>query len=1045
MADRLARLEAKANARNRVAPLERNVCKISEEPEEFEQNQDNHVLLQMVEQAENRSFARLRHTINYLDATVPNEQPSHKAYVDLTHANTCGPLSQGQRDIEYVPTHRVVDVTDPKWYPSLAKIFRQTESVEDYWKGMHAGLVMSDYKLFLITIKHNEKHCTSNLFAHRQDVPDLVKDLRIVTRSSPIIFMLVRSHNIDELMEGLIKRFHDLTRNDPALEFYKSIDNPSLSNTGVRETSQLPKFTALPQMHFSTWEELQHEAGIGALIEQRFQMGNQEYNAKAAVVPVPGSYHRDANLYMAYLLQVSVRHDANKPRLMPGDHVTVDMNPDADTQAINEDVWRGRVTEPTKATAMGMINVIVERPSKNGIITDKMEYSDLPMTRMKQMNAEDLLTWTQRNCKMNIVMYTKNDDKECKRLMGNLARMTLSEDQRVNYAEKARRLDAARLMLTCTDHAKAKATALYNDIEAQHRQVAINFVTAMLRPHQRKEYTRWVENGVYNRTIWLTGPSGSGKTYLAMATMLPYLGKVEDATKQSADATQPAADKKQPAADAASAGKDKTEKKQQDPKIQEAIDLTERGRITIAAMQNKAIDSQYVLMSAMAKTYCQKMGQPTPLVLRLHSKEAELKAVAAMAHPNYNPGVDVSRAAIDPSVKITDDLLNSLLSDYLSAFRGEHAGIADRRFKHIEGSAARYILELAQFPTFDASQELLDAFSDQELEAWAKELKPLLDAYSELSNNNGKSNKEIKNKIATAAKTGLNVLLECADVICTTVSVATQASFNMTRRAHVIALEEAGRANDAETVGLFSHYWHASLRLISGAVNQLRPAAFGDEKQNPFSKLLTVSTIARIQATGGAVSQLEASSRFHNEALFRLCAHVNAMPNMTLVQNAFNTELSEKYAEINKKIWGIKTDLIFLNTKGIATQRDANRSTYCRETATVAIQDAINRMAYMDGKDHVIITPYNAQVMMLRRQRDHAVMMAHTTRKNELANELLDIEIVTIDSFMGKDRASVTVDTVGAVGHLFEFGRTVVATTRARTSCQLVGPTTEYT
>ncbi|ENI01832.1 hypothetical protein COCC4DRAFT_203345 [Bipolaris maydis ATCC 48331] len=1056
MADCFARLEAKANARKRIAPLERNVCKVPEEPKQFTQNQDDHVTLQIVEQAENRSFARLGHTINYLDDSLPDEQPNHKAYVDLTYANTCGPHSQGQQDIEYVPTHRIVDVTDPKWYPSLAKIFHQTEYIKDYWKGMHAGLVMSDYKLFLITIKHNKEHCTSNVHAHKQDVPNLVKDLRIVTRSSPIIFMLVRSHNIDKLMQGLIKRFHDLAHNDPTTEFYKSLNNPSLSNTGVKETSQLPKFTALPQMHFGTWKEFRHEVGIGALIEQRFQMGNQEYNAKAAVVPVPGSFNNDAKLYMAYHLQVSVRHDANKPRLMPGDHVTVDMNPTADTQAVNEEVWRGRVTEPTGATAMGMINVIVERPWKNGTVADKMEYNKLPMTRLKMMSNGDLLTWTQKNCKMNIVIYTKNVDKECKRLMENLARMTLSEGQRATYAEKARRLDAARQMLICTDHAQSTATALYEDIEAQHRRIAIDFITKMLHPHQQEEFGRWVETGVYDRTIWLTGLSGSGKTYLAMATMLPYLGNKQVVTKAKKKANKEKEDTAKPTDDASeSATKGKTEKQQQD-RYKEARDnmappqasrrtVTERGRITIAAMQNEAVDSQYVLMSAMAKAYCQQMGLPTPLVLRLHSTEAEVKAVAAISNPNYHPTAEVSRTAINPSAKITEDLLNSLLSDYLAAFRGGCPGIADRRFKHIEGSAARYILQLARFPAFKASQELLDAFSEEELEAWGEELKPLLDARSELSNTKGKPSKEIKDKIATAAKIVLNVLLERASVICTTVSVATQASFNMTRRTHVVALEEAGRANDAETVGLFSHYWHASLRIISGAVNQLRPAAFGDEKQNPFSKLLTVSTIARIQATGGVVSQLEASSRFHNEALFKLCAHVNAMPGMKPVQGAFNEELSEKYAEINKKIWGIKSNLIFLNTKNITTQRDANRSTYCRETAAVTIQDAINRMAYMDGKDHVIITPYHAQVMMLRRQRDYAVMVAHSTRKNALAKKLLDIEIVTIDSFMGKDRASVTVDTVGAVGHLFEFERTIVATTRARTSCQLVGPTMEYT
>lgn len=124
----------------------------------------------------------------------------------------------------------------------------------------------------------------------------------------------------------------------------------------------------------------------------------------------------------------------------------------------------------------------------------------------------------------------------------------------------------------------------------------------------------------------------------------------------------------------------------------------------------------------------------------------------------------------------------------------------------------------------------------------------------------------------------------------------------MKRRSHAIALKETGRANDAGTAGLFSHYWHASLRLIGGAVDQLRPFAFGDEKQNPFSKLITVSTIARIEATGGVVSRLDASSRFHNQSLLELYAHVNAMPPLQAVNGAFNATFSKKYASINKKI-----------------------------------------------------------------------------------------------------------------------------------------------
>lgn len=75
---------------------------------------------------------------------------------------------------------------------------------------------------------------------------------------------------------------------------------------------------------------------------------------------------------------------------------------------------------------------------------------------------------------------------------------------------------------------------------------------------------------------------------------------------------------------------------------------------------------------------------------------------------------------------------------------------------------------------------------------------------------------------------------------------------------------------------------------------------------------------------------------------------------------------------------------------------------------------------------HVILAPYNAQVMIIRCERDYVVSQLQETHAYH-ARELLDVEITIIGSFVGKDRRSVTVDTVGAIGHLFKYGRTVVA------------------
>lgn len=68
-------------------------------------------------------------------------------------------------------------------------------------------------------------------------------------------------------------------------------------------------------------------------------------------------------------------------------------------------------------------------------------------------------------------------------------------------------------------------------------------------------------------------------------------------------------------------------------------------------MQNEVINSQYELISAPARTYCKRMKLPTTLVLRLHSKEVEPKAVAVMSHPGYNPNQEAKSFNFDPSMK----------------------------------------------------------------------------------------------------------------------------------------------------------------------------------------------------------------------------------------------------------------------------------------------------------------------------------------------------------------------------------------------------------
>lgn len=63
--------------------------------------------------------------------------------------------------------------------------------------------------------------------------------------------------------------------------------------------------------------------------------------------------------------------------------------------------------------------------------------------------------------------------------------------------------------------------------------------------------------------------------------------------------------------------------------------------------------------------------------------------------------------------------------------------------------------------------------------------------------------------------------------------------------------------------------------------------------------------------------------------------------------------------------------LLCINTMGTTVEAGANKSAYCKETAAVAIKDAVKRVKHISGRNHVILTPHNAQVLVLRHERDY--------------------------------------------------------------------------
>ena len=82
--------------------------------------------------------------------------------------------------------------------------------------------------------------------------------------------------------------------------------------------------------------------------------------------------------------------------------------------------------------------------------------------------------------------------------------------------------------------------------------------------------------------------------------------------------------------------------------------------------------------------------------------------------------------------------------------------------KEVDGSAANYILELANNPDFPRSPEVLATFTSGELTDLEDKLTPILRAREQLLMNGDVMDNDIKRAVKSAAKTGHYALLEKA-------------------------------------------------------------------------------------------------------------------------------------------------------------------------------------------------------------------------------------------------------------------------------------------
>ncbi|KAI5373100.1 hypothetical protein J4E82_008200 [Alternaria postmessia] len=145
----------------------------------------------------------------------------------------------------------------------------------------------------------------------------------------------------------------------------------------------------------------------------------------------------------------------------------------------------GKITEAVDATSIGQLKVTIDRPHDKDTLLpfDSEEHSVLTVEDLVNMKHSLVLrNWSRNNSKKPVVIYTNNDEKECKRLMNNFSKLKVPHKLRDTYPAKAAALKAQTELLLMKNFTQLKRSELFKNIDAgQWTQVRQIIVHAQLR------------------------------------------------------------------------------------------------------------------------------------------------------------------------------------------------------------------------------------------------------------------------------------------------------------------------------------------------------------------------------------------------------------------------------------------------------------------------------------------------------------------------------------------------------------------------------------
>ncbi|PVH92826.1 hypothetical protein DM02DRAFT_698312 [Periconia macrospinosa] len=994
-----------------------------------------------------KSILEYKFTVDHGDRTMTDGQSKHIVRVHVTPRNAQPRKSDGEGPKPFIDLHKCINVTNE--LELLETIFPRAR--EGYIAALCETCQKYSQTLHLIVIPHNEKALASNLFITKPNMPTDHTLLAKVLRQTTCILTLMKSRIIPVRMKNIYRDFKEEIEHDPLDAFFDGYSD-HIRDGNIAEKEKRPKFQANARAFFETWTEYKRIVGIAMIIEQRFHGRNYEYWGDADIIPLRNTYSKSSELYMGYTIFFSPEETKEvRPSLTANTAVLVSFAGPFDI-ALNV-WWKGKVTSATVGAAQDDITIVVQRPS--------LKLHSEEVSTLKRKSFGRRVGHTTRlddlGDRKQIKVFLEGNPSELERLTSNFTVMDseslFEEDSEVESKWK----DTYKDLLLGKEYDTLVQSGLYEDVKDSGS--AIHFLKETLRPYQMEWVQKLVSGGLIARLAALTGPSGSGKSTAMFAAVLPYMLHVLYDPDEF-NASHHLATLLRTQYEERAKKKDNKEALLNEEDIQESFlpntepmskdedsfsNVSEpqwvQGRVTIVAVQNESVENAFEEYKEWCERFASFTGHPPFLGFRMYALEIEVSAVLAMIHPDF----DESKAPNlpyfmgDPNL-FTDEVTKKHTDNFLKSMNGSgYEGIRDRRFQNIRASMAHGVLQLAGMAPLSPAMKA--AFTRENLSQAFNALVDLRDARLSISQNNMRKLDYIGKRHASyAARKGLLFLLERASYIVTSIGVATQPSF--IRSTTALACEEAGRVNDAEFLGLFSHFLFTKVHIVNGSPNQLPPMVFGPETENPFQKQLELSTLTRLVETGFPVLELMFTARFRNEELLNICNFVNRAT-YSAADGSFHEVKTAQAKKAMQAVWGVDSPVVYLDLAEPYIKYTPTRSAYNKDCAAIALHSILNMVASgICARDISYITPYNAQLDFFSKILEKAIEKDRAA-SYKLILEQKDLRYVTkstVDSYMGKNNEYIILDTCGLQkGFLYDERRFLVALTRARTGMVVIG------